>query len=89
MMNTIIVIIAVMILVLQSLFSKKYTPKKGFMIAIVLNALTVVTLGIIQIVTYDNINNSLYVGTSLTPIIVYGVILGGVNYVIYRVIRKK
>lgn len=89
MMNTITLIIAVSILVLQFLFSKKYTPKNGFMIAIVLNALTVVTLCIIQIVTYDNINNSLNVGTSLTPIIVYGVILGGVNYIIYRVIRKK
>lgn len=89
MSNTIVLITTVVILVLQFLLSKKFTPRFGFINAIGLNAITVVTLCVIEFATYDTINNSAPIGTFLIPIVVYGVLLGILNYIIYRVIRKK
>ena len=89
MINSIVLIATVVILVAQCLLSKKYTPIIGFATSTALNVIIVITLCVIQVATYDNINNSAPIRTFLIPIIVYGVLLEVVNYIIYRVIRKK
>lgn len=89
MINSIVLIETVVILVTHCLLSKKYTPIIGFTTSTVLNVIIVIVLCAIQVATYDNVNNSAPIRTFLIPIIVYGVLLEAVNYIIYRVIRKK
>lgn len=83
-----IIMIVILILLVQIRISKRFSPKYGLIVSLMINSCVIALLCLIEMIEYDAVANSAPLSLFLAPIILYGFISLGICYLSYLKLKR-